>query len=390
MSSPADAPGPGDAPPSRAREAGTAGLGRVLHVLSGLPFGGNETLCYQLMTKLSFRERLLLNIGPDGPMREKFEALKGFQLLEIPYQRERRIRFVWQLWLLFLRLRPRGVIIYPFGLHVLVGLAARLACVRRVLVHAGNPVPQDEARRHLWTWIVRASVLLRIPIISCSGYVDREFRRLCRILPARSRAIHNGIDTLAVFERALVARASRKDLRPIVGMIARLSVIKDHETLVRAMASVRLRHPDVRAWIVGEGEMEERLKQVTVELGLKDVVQFLGKRGDVPELLGQMDVYVFSTTRDEGFGIAIAEGMSAGLPVIASDVPACREVLEHGGGILVPPRDVAALAEAISGLLDDREQRERWAARALGTIDSFSVERCAMEWQRSLAGAADA
>jgi glycosyltransferase involved in cell wall biosynthesis len=377
---------PGDRETPQER-AGIPGFGRVLHVLNGLSFGGNETLCLQLMTRLPTDERLVLNIGPDGAMRQKLESLPGFHLFELEYRREHRLLFVWELTRFLRRLRPAGVIVYPFGLHLLVALAARLAGVRRILVHAGNPVPVAPRWRRLWRWIVRASVLLGTPIISCSAYVDQEFRRLSRLMPAGSRTILNGIDTLALGNRASAARVQRTDRRPTVAMVARLSAIKDQETLIRSMAFVRVQHPEVQLWIVGEGEMGTHLEQVTTELELQDVVRFLGKRGDVPELLGQVDVYVFSTTRDEGFGIAIGEAMSARLPVVATDVPACREVLDHEAGILVPPGDPLAMGAAVSRLLSEPLERERWAARALDGTDLFSLERCAREWQLSLTGA---
>ena len=85
-------------------------------------------------------------------------------------------------------------------------------------------------------------------------------------------------------------------------------------------------------------------------------------RRDVPELVGQLDLFVFATTPDEGLGIALIEAMAAGVPVVASDVGACREVLDDGAlGLLVPPRDPVALADAIERV---RNEPEAAAARA--------------------------
>ena len=71
-------------------------------------------------------------------------------------------------------------------------------------------------------------------------------------------------------------------------------------------------------------------------------MEFLGSRRDVPALLGQSDVFVFSTTKEEGLGTVLIEALAAGLPVVASDVPACREALEGGKwGALVPAADAA-------------------------------------------------
>ncbi|MFT3913261.1 MAG: glycosyltransferase [Anaeromyxobacteraceae bacterium] len=353
-------------------------------MLNGLPFGGNETLCYQLMTNLPFEERLLLNIGPDGGMRERFQGLPNARLFQIVYHRDARVRFVREVARLLRELRPRAIVVYPFGLHVLVAIAARLTGIPTVLVHAGNPPPESEERRRLWRWIVRASRILRTPIISCSKYVHDEFIGLSGVLPRGSVPVLNGIDVAAVTERVKRSRAQRQDSPPVIGMVARLSIIKDQETLVRAMALVHEVRPDARLWIVGEGETKEHLEALAGELGIAQVARFWGKRADVPELLGQMDVYVFSTTRDEGFGIAVVEGLAAGIPVIASDVPACREVLEAGYGRLVPPRDPRPMADAILELITNVENYDRWAAKAARGAPEFSAVACAGHWLDAL------
>jgi glycosyltransferase involved in cell wall biosynthesis len=106
-------------------------------------------------------------------------------------------------------------------------------------------------------------------------------------------------------------------------------------------------------------------------------------RRDVPELLGQLDLFVFATTADEGQGIALVEAIAAGVPVVASDVGACREVLDDHGpggalGLLVPPSDPAALADAI---LRVRAEPEAAAARAerarRKALEAFDAERTA-------------
>ena len=126
-------------------------------------------------------------------------------------------------------------------------------------------------------------------------------------------------------------------------MVARLDPIKDQATLIRAFAQVVKEHPRAELWLVGDGTRAAELCELAAAEGVADGVVFWGPRSDVPELLGQMDVFAFSTSRDEGFGIALIEAMAAGLPVVASDVPACREVLGSGAaGVLVPPGDPAS------------------------------------------------
>jgi glycosyltransferase involved in cell wall biosynthesis len=162
-------------------------------------------------------------------------------------------------------------------------------------------------------------------------------------------------------------------------MVARLDPIKDHETLLRAFAKLSSRYPDARLWLIGDGSLTGYLLDLSQDLKLGDRVNFWGNRSDVPALLARMDVFAFSTTQAEGFGIALAEAMAAGVPVVASDVPACREVLDKGRcGLLVKPGDSAALAKALHITLSGgvaRNDRVRNAkARAL---ERYDIRMCA-------------
>ena len=107
---------------------------------------------------------------------------------------------------------------------------------------------------------------------------------------------------------------------------------------------------------------------------------------DVPELLSQCDVFAFQALRDEGFGIALAEAMAARLPIVATDVGACREVLEGGRcGLLVAEQSPQAMADGILQLLDNPEET---AVRANAAFDrsvrEFSVPESANAYGRAL------
>ena len=146
-------------------------------------------------------------------------------------------------------------------------------------------------------------------------------------------------------------------------MVARLDPIKDQSTLLRAFAAAR--EPGWQLQLVGEGPNRLRLEALASELGLGPAQVFLGRRSDIPELLGQADLFALSTTPAEGFGIVLIEAMAAGLPIIASDVPACREVLLEGAaGVLLPPGDVSAWARQLQVLMTSVSEREAMAARA--------------------------
>jgi glycosyltransferase involved in cell wall biosynthesis len=131
-------------------------------------------------------------------------------------------------------------------------------------------------------------------------------------------------------------------------MVATLERHKDHATLLRAVPTILEQRPGFRLRLIGDGSLRMDLEYLTHTLGIADVVEFFGTRRDVAELLGKADLFVFSTTAQEGLGTVLVEALAAGLPVVASDVPACRELLRDGEfGQLVLPADPGALAKAV-------------------------------------------
>ena len=181
-------------------------------------------------------------------------------------------------------------------------------------------------------------------------------------------------------------RRPRQASRFRIGMIARLEVHKDQPTLIRAAGLLRRRGLDCEVWLIGEGSRRRELEALIAAEGLGDRVHLLGMRRDVPALLGELDLFVFATTPDEGLGIALIEAMAAGVPVVASDVGACREVLDDGAlGPLVPPRDPVALADAIERVRSEPEAAAARAERARRkAFEVFDAERMAAAYAEVL------
>ena len=171
--------------------------------------------------------------------------------------------------------------------------------------------------------------------------------------PQQCLAIPNGVALERFPERLLPARW--QDRAGDIAMASRFARQKDHATLIHALALLRARGMTPALHLAGAGSMRlQRQAQALVRrLGLQSQVHFLGNVADLPERLAATQVFVLST-RWEGMPLALVEAMAAGCACIGTDVVGVREVIEHENtGLLVPPDDAGALAEALQRLLQN-------------------------------------
>jgi glycosyltransferase involved in cell wall biosynthesis len=177
--------------------------------------------------------------------------------------------------------------------------------------------------------------------------------------------------------RARVREALGWGDRPVVLNVAREEPQKGQRWLLEAFRLVRQRHPDALLVGVGRrGRASASLDDLVATLDIGPAVERLGVRTDVGDLLSAADVFAFPS-RYEGLGGAVVEAMGLDLPVVASDIPAMRELLGHGGGWLVPPADASALATAIGDVLVGGEEVEDRRRIARTTFERrYELGRC--------------
>jgi glycosyltransferase involved in cell wall biosynthesis len=190
--------------------------------------------------------------------------------------------------------------------------------------------------------------------------------------------IRNGID-LADYDPCMLLPAERKQLRAelglqgaggIVGTVASLQVKKGHSYLLEAIPLVLSEFPDAYFLLAGEGPERGRLRAMTRRLQIEDRVRFLGVRHDISRILALIDLFVLPSLW-EGLPNAILEAMAMQKPVVATTVDGNVEAVVAGKtGLLVPPRDAFALADAIRELLRDSE-----IARNMGVAGRERIEQ---------------
>jgi glycosyltransferase involved in cell wall biosynthesis len=206
--------------------------------------------------------------------------------------------------------------------------------------------------------------------------------------PEKIRVIRNGI---AIPQAEPDCGRLRRDLElpetgPLVALISRLNPLKGIEYFLAAAARVAAEFDDACFLVVGDGidlAYRERLEDFTARLGMARRVIFTGFRLDVPSVLGGVSVSVLPSL-SEGLSNVLLESMAAGLPVVATRVGGNPEIVQDGvTGLLVPPRDDAAMADAICRVLRNPAMAARLgAAGKRRVLEQFSIERLVAETQR--------
>lgn len=166
-----------------------------------------------------------------------------------------------------------------------------------------------------------------------------------------THAIPNAIDIRKSETSQLSSEAARATLglpadKRIIGAIGQLFTRKGHRFLISALAQIKDEFPDAHIGIIGRGEEEEALKQQIVSLGLQDRVHLLGWRDNALQYVRAFDIWAMPSLK-EGMPLALMEGISGHLPVIASDIPEMRDVIIGAGGIAVAPKDVAGITAGL-------------------------------------------
>jgi glycosyltransferase involved in cell wall biosynthesis len=181
---------------------------------------------------------------------------------------------------------------------------------------------------------------------------------------SRVEVIHNGVDV----QRFNPARPNRLSVRASLGLrekeigviqVARLNRLKDYETAIRTMQIVCRSAPNVRYFIVGEGEERTKIEAMIRDVNMENQIRMLGLREDVAELLEGMDIFLL-TSVSEGIPLTLIEAMSAQLPCVATRVGGIPEVVHDGTtGVLSDSGDCNKLSEALLKLIQSPSVRQR-------------------------------
>ncbi len=351
---------------------------RVLHVHRIGGIGGSERHLLALLPALARLgvEPFLLGLDDPGGAPEPFyDELRseGVAFRRLPSARDLDPRLALDATRVVRELRPDVVHTHLVHADVYGAIAASVARTRLVTTKHNDDPFRVGPFRHIERALAR-----RARQIVCITHALARFTVERVGLPAsKVVVIHYGLDEPPRAWAADDGPQLPPDARVLLA-VSRLARQKGVDVAVRALA--RVRASDARAVLVvlGEGEERPALEGLARELGVADAVVLPGRVGDVSAWLRRAELLVHPV-RWEGFGLALLEAMLAGRAVVATRVSAVPELVVDGEtGVLVPPEDDAALADALLALLRDDGRREAYgrAGRARAHAE-FSVDRMA-------------
>ncbi len=345
-----------------------------LHVDTARTWRGGQNQV--LLTVLGLRNaghRAVLVAHPEGELARR--AGEGHDLIRLASSHEVDLGAGWRLARILRDLAPD--VVHAHDPHAAAMAALALSLMRR------PPRPALVAARRV-DFHLKGNSFSRwkhrqVDRFIASSEAIRAILIADGIPPVRVTTIHEGVD----IDRISALPASNVQAEfwlpthvPVAGNIAALVPHKGQRYLIEAAAEAVRKAPELHLLIFGEGELRQELEHLIHERGLEKRVLLAGFRADVLSLLKGLDLFVMSSVT-EGLGTSLLDAMAASKAIVATTAGGIPEVVEHNvTGLLVPPRNPAALAAAIVRLISDGALRERMGQAGLARVRSlFSVER---------------
>ncbi|MEK6675837.1 MAG: glycosyltransferase [Planctomycetota bacterium] len=336
----------------------------ILFVITDLKLGGVPLHLYRLVQAMRERgfQTTVACLSPDGEVAEMLRA-EGITVHSTNAQGRWDVRILERLRSIIESVRPDMVHSFLFHANQAVRYAVRRGTIPASRVLCEIQTVEVERRWHLWVdaWTHN---LCRCTIGNSPSVIE-HLHHAAHIPMNQLHLVKGGIDPTNIQNARRLPRSSLglTDNDRVILWVGRLDPIKGLDNLIDATER-HMRNENVHLVLAGDGPLRGALQSRIESLGLTHRIHLLGSRRDVPSVLKTADLFVFPS-RTEGLPNALLEAMAAGLPIVTTDVPGCRDLIQHERtGLVVPFGDIDALGSAMSRLLEDRNLANRLALSA--------------------------
>jgi glycosyltransferase involved in cell wall biosynthesis len=225
-----------------------------------------------------------------------------------------------------------------------------------LITHKHNNV--NPKKHNIFIFFEMISILFNKKVIAISNSVKKSLNKYELIPSNKIFVLQNGIDHQK-FSRIANSKIISNNNQIIIGTVCRLEEQKGIRYLLLAMKTILTKFPTVQLEIVGYGTLLNELKELTQKLRISNSVKFFGKFAEVIPFYKRMNIFVLPSVY-EGFGIVLLEAMAAGVPVVATNVDGITEVvIDRESGLLVPPKNPEAIANAVIKIIENSELGEK-------------------------------
>jgi glycosyltransferase involved in cell wall biosynthesis len=373
---------------------------KTLHVITRLDMGGsaqNTLLTCMGLRKMNYEVILVHGLSLESQMTasEKRSVARqiekatgnGLRLITVPSLVRKinpihDIKTFWSLYRLMRRERPTIVHTHTSKAGILGRLAARVTAVP-CIVHTFHG---HVFYGHFGPLVTRFFILMETyfasithKIVALTEKEKKDYIKYAVCRPNKLTTIHSGVEIhrflntrISTFEKKNKLNLSPQ--KQIVGTVGWLLPIKGPMILLKAMDHVWKNNNDAQLVFVGKGELEEELKKEAAHMGVSEKVKFLGWRDDIDEIMPIVDIFVLPSL-NEGMGRVLVEAMASGKPIIASRTGGIPDLIKHQeNGLLVPPGDERALADAILRLIKYPQEAKAMGQKGKVFCQHFTVE----------------
>jgi glycosyltransferase involved in cell wall biosynthesis len=359
----------------------------LLYVFDNMEFGGGERVFSQIINRLSGEQyNIMVACLPTGAFIEKIKG-SGAQIKSVDMRNRLNLRVILQL--AGLMKGERVDIVHSQGARAdfFARMAAKLARVPFVVSTVPMPVEGFDVnpiRKFIYTVFNRFSERFVDRFMVVSDALEKMMIEKHRIDPQKVVKIYNGIekDEYCRPDKEIAYRRSsfrkKSDLGenvPVIGVIGRLVWQKGFKYFIGAIPDVLKEFKDAKFLLVGEGKLEDELKVKSKKLKLEDKIIFTGFMDDIRDVLASIDILVIPSLQ-EGLPVVLLEAMAMKKPIVAANIEGIMEILENSvSGLLVPPRDIKALAEAVIDLLKHEDKANQMGLAARRVVEErFGVD----------------
>jgi glycosyltransferase involved in cell wall biosynthesis len=330
----------------------------IIHLITELDRGGAQTALYRLLAhgdRQRYAPRVLCLYNGDKVVAQQIRQL-GIPVTDLGMTAQWRLDAFGRLVRILRQERPFILHTWMFHANIPGRILGRLAGVPAIISAERTMGQEGRFRR----WLNRLTGNLPDNIICVSQQVADFAAQEIGLPPGKLTVIRNGID-IAQFANLPDQQTARAEFGlpsqgRIIAAVGRPRPVKGFAYLLDAFAQIAAAYPDLYLVFVGDGPDKRPLQTAAQQLSAANRVLFLGDQQEIPRLLAGVDMLVLPSLW-EGLPNVVLEAMATGLPVVGTAVGGTPELITHNEtGLLVPPRDPAALAAAIRQLLDHPEQ----------------------------------